>query len=247
MSLQENSKHKNMKNVKIFALGFAILSIVSCRKENTIVAGPLVDEDRLIPLYSDVHVEGDLNVMFTSDTSYLVRISAPQNLLQHIKTQVVGNELRIFESKNHVITRKKVTVYLSKKSISKIVLNGSGDITGTGLTANHFEVELKGSGDVNLSVDASTVDIDLFGSGDIDLSGTANQANLELNGSGDIDARHLPVNTATVELDGSGNLSVRANTQLTIDLEGSGDVFYWGNPPVINATVSGSGDIHNMH
>lgn len=233
-----------MKNI-VIALGVVAI-FGSCHSGVRINAGPQTEEDRTVPSFREIVVDGAMNVFITQDSSYVIRVEAPDNLMEHVKTEVNGNELKVWESHNHVIHTRPVNVFISQSVIDRIELNGSGDIEGGNIVTTDFVLALNGSGDINLDLSASMVEVDIRGSGDIDLNGTATDLSVEVNGSGDFDARNLPVSNAVVEVDGSGDISVDVSVTLDIDIEGSGDVYYWGNPPAITSNVTGSGTIYDM-
>ncbi len=218
----------------------------SCNKH--ISAGPMTTEDRVMSdSITAIQVQGSMDVFITQDTSYDVRIEAGEKLMSYISTSLQNNELVIDERANQFIKNDRVRIYVSANNLDKIYLKGSGDVNGSNLIGNHVFVRLDGSGDVNLSYSMlNSMDVDLEGSGDINISGVANDSHVELKGSGDINCKDLTVNEAHVDLDGSGDIKVYVLNELTANVSGSGDVYYWGNPPVVNSNVSGSGQVTGM-
>ena len=104
-------------------------------------------------------------------------------------------------------------------------LDGSGDISAEGLEVRRLELGLSGSGDVRLAGRADTLMVGLAGSGDVDTRGLrAQQVEIGLAGSGDVD--------------------VCALGSLALNVAGSGDVTYYGEPslPELNLTGSGEAD-----
>lgn len=88
------------------------------------------------------------------------------------------------------------------------------------------------------------LEIDLFGSGELDLGGRVLNFKTHLNGSGLIDAKELYLQNITAKLNGSGCIDVRANHSADVDLSGSGLITIYDNPPMTSFKKSGSGLIN---
>ncbi len=236
------------KNALASIFGAALLmgGLQSCNKH--ISAGPITTENRVMSdSITSIQVQGSMDVFITQDTSYDVRVEAGEKLLPYISTTLQSNKLVIDERANQYFKNDRVRVYVSANYLDQIYLKGSGDVSGSNLIGNHVFVRLDGSGDMNLSFSSiNSVDVDLEGSGDINVSGVASDSNIELKGSGDINCKSLTVNESHVDLDGSGDVKVYVIDELTANVSGSGDVYYWGNPPVVNSNVSGSGQVTGM-
>lgn len=86
--------------------------------------------------------------------------------------------------------------------------------------------------------------IDLFGSGQLDLGGKALTFKSVLDGSGLIDGTELYCQNIDVKLDGSGSIDVRANHSADVELSGSGVVTISDKPPKTSFKKSGSGLIN---
>ena len=79
-------------------------------------------------------------------------------------------------------------------------------------------------------IDAGTFEVRSNGSADLSLEGTAGRLALDLSGSGDAEVAGLNAREAQVAVSGSGDVDVRADQRLDVDVDGSGDVRYHGDP-----------------
>lgn len=210
--------------------------------------GALTTEYRDIDTsYSAVSVDGDIKLIVLQDNSFTLKVEAGENHLPYIRTRVFNDYLEIYEEKNRIKNNTSVRVYISKSFLNDITLDGSGSIDGVNLIATHPDIALNGSGDIDLQYDSLVgMDLEIDGSGNARISGAANAFNARVSGSGDIDARYLPVLTSTVDISGSGNVRVNASSYLNVNIDGSGDVFYWGNPDDVDVDISGSGQVIDM-
>lgn len=236
-----------MRTWRIAALAMIVaIAGTSCRK-HLHNAGPITTEERSVASFDKLSVDGSMEVIITQDTTYDVKVEAGERLLRYLKTDVVGSTLQINEESNRIINKRTVRVYVSASVLNDVRLDGSGTIEGTLADPGSFNVELEGSGDIDLNVDASTsTTAFLRGSGDIELTGVTPIIDLELRGSGNIDSRLMTAHTASVFLDGSGDINVFASDTLSVNIYGSGDVYYWGNPTDVNYGIDGSGSLVEM-
>jgi len=226
----------------LFGLVF-LFSMQSCIKDR-LASGDIETELREVETFDRLLLEGSMDVVITQDPDYSIKVVAGENKIRHIKTKVSGNTLRIYESNNNVQSTTQDRVYVSQSYFESISLDGSGDITGSGITADDIDLSIDGSGDIDIDLDVTDkIYFEIDGSGDILVEGSAERFDLDLSGSGSLDARHIPVSEAYIMITGSGEARVQALDLLDVHIHGSGDVYYLGNPAVMQVDIQGSGGI----
>lgn len=232
------------KSLTLLLLSAAVvLTFDSCRKFFRDSGNLVVEERALEDTYDRVSLEGSMDLYIVDDPSFDIRIEAGEHKLPHIETEVINHELVIRENHNHVIDDKQTKVFISNIVLESIDLHGSGDIEGT-LVVDDFHLDIDGSGDVDLHLgDAELVDIDVMGSGDTRLEGTAEALNVRVEGSGDTNARYLIAEDVYIHVDGSGDTRVYVTNYLHVEIDGSGDVYYWGDPEEVFIDIDGSGEV----
>jgi hypothetical protein len=123
-------------------------------------------------------------------------------------------------------------------------MRGAGDIeiVMTAPDVKHFKL----MGSQNLSIDGyrqDTMQVELAGSGDVDINGGARTLKLSIAGSGDVDAADLTLVDADVNIAGSGNAKIGPTGNADISIAGSGDVELVSHPANVKSSVVGSGSI----
>lgn len=194
-------------------------------------------------------ISGDLYLSQGNETK--VVIEAEQKILDLIRTEVAGGNLKIkFKTGRwNIRSNKHIKIYISTPDIEGIFLSGSGNITAeTQIKTEGLDFSISGSG--NIVIDdlvASDLEGRISGSGDIDLSGseTVETMEISISGSGDLFAENLKVNSVEIRISGSGTCKVFAVSELEVSVSGSGSVYYKGNP-MVNAKVSGSGKVRSL-
>ena len=237
-----------MKNLLLPLLLVSLVMVqTGCRKvlNND---GPRVTELREIDEnYEEIHLEGSIDLIVNQTEDYELKIEAGQRLMPYIKTRVFEDRLEIYEEPNNFYQEEPIRVFVSKEYLDDIYLLGSGDIDASGIIAGNSNIEVDGSGDIDIEYAAvETVTLKIDGSGDARFTGAAQQITVNIDGSGDVDARYLETSACYINVDGSGNTRVTVFEYLNVDIDGSGDVRYWGNPADVDASITGSGDLIDM-
>ncbi len=142
---------------------------------------------------------------------------------------------------------KEIKIYVTAPVFNKFSTAGSGNISGSNqvISDDNLDINVAGSGNINLNVKASDVDASIAGSGDITLAGEADLIKGSIAGSGDIKAKDLVAHKADVHIAGSGNAEVNADEELSANIAGSGDVRYAGKPKT-SSRIAGSGSVASI-
>ncbi len=214
--------------------------------------------------YDKIKVNGSMDVEMVKGKEGKITVETDDNLLDLVEIRL-ENDVLVVDMKDNssYSTRKGILVTIPVVEISSVSLNGSGDIwSKSRLHSNKLDVNLRGSGDINLDaetpildivlqgsgdiemdVKAAVVKVELDGSGDIELEGTTEKLGIRLQGSGDVESKDLVASDVDVRIQGSGDVTVTSMGKLTADVGGSGDLVYNGNPEQTKMTTSGAGEI----
>ncbi len=240
----------NLVNVKlgIIALVMALfLLTTSCERFNSIEGNNhLATEARYVESFNKISSNGEYNVYITMDTVDKVEVEAEESLMPYISTEISGQTL-VIKTRNHRNLRNNLpmNVYVRVSKINDIEISGSGRVSSDSISATSLDVDISGSGDVDLNVYTSSLDADISGSGNLTLQGTTNDSELRISGSGKISAYDLIQDNCFANISGSGNMYVTVNELLDVKISGSGTIHYSGSPQV-KTSISGSGAvIHN--
>ncbi len=207
-------------------------------------------EDRHITGFNAISVSGSFDVYLTQGATESVKVEAPENMMSHIITEVVGGELKVYNRDDRNWSgwfggnHRKMVIYIAVKGVNSIALGGSGDMYfKSGIRAGALKVRVSGSGNITGMLDCKDLEAGVSGSGDMKLNGRALNSTVRVSGSGGYDAKELVTYTTTVRVSGSGNASVNVNEKLDASVSGSGDVDYTGAVKNVNSSKSGSGSI----
>ena len=237
-----------MKNIRLALLiVLGVVTLTSCRK--VVGKGPHVTQQRSTGNFSGVElgVPGDL--YYTPSTQFLVEITAQENILDVIQTDVDGGKLKI-KVKHGVNLRshESITVKISAPDLRTLGVNGSGNLHAlVPYAPPSLDLYVNGSGDVQVAgITTSRLEAKISGSGKINVhDGDADYEDLAISGSGDINLAGVVAEEAKTSTSGSGDIRVHVTSKLDTKISGSGSVYYKGNP-IIKMNVSGSGRVTPM-
>ncbi len=203
-----------------------ILVLMSCTKTIT-GRGDTLSEDRQVPSFSGVRLEGDGELNIEQSSDQRVTVTGYGNLLPIYETFVQNDILFLkFKDEYHNIRHNNIKVSITVPVLQSLAINGSGKIMMQNfLAGNALSAMINGSGDVYIA------------------NSIYNTANLEINGSGYIHAETLKVNNAENIIHGSGSIDINCSQKLKVRIYGSGWVNYWGSPTELDTEISGNGHI----
>lgn len=198
--------------------------------------------------FNGVEVRGSIDVEVTNGAEHSIKIEADQNLIDFIEVENDGGTIKVSSRDGYNLRSDGgIKVYATAPVFEHISVAGSGDIRSTGTVkgGSKLELQIRGSGDIQMTVDAPAVETEIAGSGSARLQGTTRSFGVDINGSGDVKAFELMSETANIDIAGSGNAEVFASKQLQVEIKGAGDVAYKGSATV-NQKIMGAGNVRKV-
>ena len=195
--------------------------------------------------YHKIDVIGFMDVKLEKGTEGTITVKTDENIHEYLSIDSNNGVLKIKIKNNiNISTKKGLHITVPFIDIDNVSLTGSGDvITDDQIKSDQFEVEVTGSGDMVLDVNANGIDAKVTGSGDIKLTGSATELEIKVTGSGDFDGGSLISQNVEAYVSGSGDARVVAKKSIKARVNGSGEINYSGNPGTSDTKVMGSGDI----
>lgn len=219
-----------------------------------------VTQARKLRNFEKIAAFGSATIHYEQGTSFSVKVVAPSDVINDVKTTVSGKTLNIsieskplnlkygpFSIKGNITS--DVDVYVTSPDLVGVILSGSGTFTcDKHLDTDNLALTLKGSGDmVFKDIICDDIRTELTGSGDVRLDKVdALRSSIVLYGSGDITVNQKNVKRTDIELKGSGDITVSFSNCDTAEssLKGSGDITLKGSLKSFKKHLVGSGDYH---
>lgn len=187
-------------------------------------SGVAATQARSLPPLTSVDLTGANNVVVRVGARQSVIVHADSNLLGRVTTQVSSGSLVIGNTPGTLNARSPTFVAVSVPSLDALTVQGSGNISVTGINSPSLTVRLPGSGTIH-------------------AAGTTAQLDVAIGGSGTALLSQLIAGDATASINGSGSIVLTATHSLDASISGSGTILYAGNPTQVTKSVTGSGTI----
>lgn len=262
-----------MKYLNSFKYSFLVLCffsvLVSCENTPEFPCikgdGARITESRTVTEFTRVSLNVDADVYLHQGGTHDVSITAQENIIAEITTEIAGEVLEIHNT-TCLRQEKTIRIDVTLPTLAGLEVDGPGDVYGESpftasemdimiqgkggieLTANadKFNVELGGSGNATLDLQGDLVISKVKGTGDLHLSGAGLYHNSTVNASGNLNAFEFISDHTDLIMKGAGDANVHADSILTVDILGTGNVFYKGRPS-LNVKISGSGEVKDAN
>ncbi|HLG34608.1 MAG TPA: DUF2807 domain-containing protein [Bacteroidia bacterium] len=238
-----------MKNILYFF--FIALTLSSCKKENLFdclkSTGDKTTERRSITPFTEVEIQDNVNVIFIQDSLTYIEVTAGNNLLPLIITELRDGKLYIENHNTCNWVRDysvPIDVYVHTSSLRTLHTYGWGRITSQNtIVADTLDVNNHNTSEIELAVSATEIYCRQHACfGDNKLTGSAQYVYIYNAGNGFCDCSGLIANRATVISISTGPSYVNSCDELGTEIKSSGDIYYRGNP-AIQSTITGSGKL----
>ncbi|HUI70249.1 MAG TPA: head GIN domain-containing protein [Spirochaetia bacterium] len=200
---------------------------------------------RAVSGFDTVSLDTSGELIITQGDSEGLEIVGSSDDLPYIVTEVQGGALRISREGPGPIFSVRNTVFrLRMKDISSLEADSSGSISVRRLRADSLRIHISSSGSISIdSLTAGSLEVQISSSGSLRVAGDVDRQDVVLSSSGSYAAGALSSRTAKVVASSSGTATVRVSDSLDANVSSSGDVRYYGNPPLVNGNATSSGRI----
>ncbi|MCG8309502.1 MAG: DUF2807 domain-containing protein [Cytophagales bacterium] len=237
-----------MSNIHRLSRGAVILVFIQCfscisGKDY----GPLETEKRNISDFSEIEISHGIDVYLSMDSKESLVVEVPENLKNHLITEVKGDKLKIYFDK-FLNWHKETRVYVKAKKIDRISASGGSDLTGEHtLEGKDLELKASGGSDIKLDVHTEHLEVNISGGADVALSGKTEFLYANTSGGSDLKAFDLVAERAELEASGGSDIKVFVEEEIKAKASGGADIEYMGTPHIVDTNTSSSADIRNRN
>jgi len=196
--------------------------------------------------FNAVELQTSANVDISKGDSFVVKLSDYENIIHHLKVEVVNQHLLIrTEPATTFLRNSKASVQITLPDpLFSVIMAGRGNVTIHSAFSDLQTLKLSGGGNIVVEEDSvlSNLEVNLSGSGNITAKGVVEELTARISGSGNINFSKMKVLDAECILSGSGNMFVMVENKLKARISGSGNIHYWGDP-LLSSEIKGSGMI----
>lgn len=210
--------------------------------------GNIKSETRETSAFTKVDVSGSIDLYIRQDSVRSIKVEADENLLDHIEVTTQGETLVIRPERGfNLKPTGNIKVYVSSPVFERLEASGACDIFSENkiTSSEEIHIDLSGSCEVTLDLNAPKVTADLSGASDVNLRGETKELVVDGSGSSGIRCFELMAENVQIEISGAGNAEVFASVKLDVNVSGAADVKYKGNAEV-SQRISGAGSVKKV-
>jgi hypothetical protein len=226
--------------MKIFLpIVFLVLLMSACEIEAQVYN----DETRSLNSFSKLKVQNGIDVYLTHSNEESAKIEARGHQLKDIKTEVVGDELRISHS-SRLLRSGNIKVYLNYRNLTAIEASGGSDVKSENvIKADEFYARASGGSDLRLSIETYYMEAHVSGGSDLYLNGSTEAFSFTAGGGSDIKAENFQSKRGVVKVSGGSDANLNVTGELEVSASGGSDVNVTGNPAIRKLNNDISSDI----
>jgi len=232
------------------------------KDDTTRESGPVAGREFSLQGFTEVDVSSAIEFEISQSSEYSVKASGDEKLLERLKVDLSGEELRIglgWLGLRHC-PDGDIKVLITMPELKKLAASGAARGTARGFKSDKdFELELSGASQAEIGMEAGKASVALSGAGGASgelkaqgtgltlsgasrcqLSGTGGDTHLKSSGASRADLSQFQMKNADVLISGAGRARINVNGTLNADLSGASSLEYAGNAVVGNKSVTGA-------
>ncbi len=239
--------------IKILLLFVAIGTLTTCKKDHMLdcfkSAGKTTSQSRPVTAFSKIDLKNNVDLVIVPNSPFYVKVTAGENLVDGIITELSGNTLYIRNENRCNWMRSfsnTYTVEIGMDFPEKIDYYGSGNISCKDtIRTNEFYFDCwNGSGTINLLFNSDKTHINNnVGRADFHLEGYSGVNYIYLNDVATLDAEKLKTFYTYIRNRSTGDCRINVKEELGAEIEYVGNIYYTGKPNSINQSISGEGKL----
>lgn len=244
-----------MKTLNKILLLLLIVQLTSCINENECItgSGTKITKELAVPTFSKFTSYGNHNIVVTQGNTQKILVSGYPNIISELKRGVANGHWKMAFEDYDCYGNSDLDIQITIPNIEEANLVGTGKVTIHNFSNNNKELRLNlsGSGDFEIYENSGTEELNITIDGSGNLFAHKDFINLKnlhvaIRGSGDVNAFPLHTENANIKIIGSGHGNIYVKSLLDITIDGSGIIYYKGNP-TISQTILGSGKLINTN
>lgn len=218
----------------------------------SLVSGDPVTQNRQVPNFTKLEVEGAYHVELTQGNNIALQVVGEQEGHDDLITEVVNGTLKIHRREKKGWSwgkndNKSVKIYLTVPALSDIDVSGASKLVGKNtFKSNSLHLDLSGASHVEMALDVQKLDVDESGASSASLTGKASHQDVDLSGASSY--KSFDLNSEHADIDASGASSARLTVQqeLVAEASGASSIKYKGSPRMRNVEASGSSSVKHV-
>ena len=219
-------------------LGSCETAQIECFRASTTI----VSEDRDVKDFNGVIFNDVGDLIVSEGPTYSVNLEGPENVVELTQT-TLENGLLVISTSSCFNGDYDFVIRVTAPNLEYLALAGIGKIETVGnIEGNYLQVDIFGIGQIEANIFVDTLRTTVSGTAEIDYGGIIDHHSFNSSGDFTMNAFPLETESTTLSFSGTGESFITAYQKLVVRLQGTGNVYYQGNPE-IESEITGEGNI----
>lgn len=236
-----------MKKLQLIVLAIPAL-LAGCTSKCIEDSGVQITKVVELKSYDKINVSGTIKLILTQDSTFNVKIQADSNVVPLIRSRVSGGELELKLENGKYCGTDSVVIYAGIGELKELETNGMVRVVGDGpIYVKDLNLDLQGSSDVNLDLNASKLTSKIDGIGKLTLTGQTGTHVLKTSGNAKLEAFNFVAGVYDINIDGTGKANINVLNDLKVKTSGASEIYYKGNPKNVSEKKSGAAKLEKVN
>lgn len=205
--------------------------------------GDVRQENRPVEAFDRIDIGGNFQVYFTQEGPSKLMVSADNNLMEYILSEVVDGELRVYSTNR--LQSRNIQLDINSSDIRQIKATAGARIFGRNAITTP-QLTLLGSAGAQLELEAMVEQliVNLSAGSRATLSGAADEAEYEASAGSRVSAYDLEARSVRAKGSAGSTLEVHATESLSAEGSAGSGIYYAGTPQINELNLSAGAAIH---
>ena len=205
--------------------------------------GKVVTEIRETGSFDEIEVSRGVNVYLTQGADRKVEIKADKNLLDAIEIKVEDDVLKIYSTKR-IRKATSFKVFVTNPDFSKISsTSGSNVFSESMIKSENLVLSSTSGSNMKIDVETDKLTAKVSSGANIKLRGKTEMFQGKATSGANLMGEKFIANNSIVEASSGANLWITTTTDFEGRAGSGGNVFYFGDPKIINTKESSGGNV----
>ena len=186
--------------------------------------------------FSQIDIYGFYEVELVQGDKYAVEIDGPEDLLDDVFVNKVGQTLEINFSKNKwkmlkgIANEDKIKVFISTPKLTRLKTAGLCTLKANDLDVDDLRIELTGGSMCDLDLEGDEIEVQIDGGSILQIEGRADYLDARVSGASSLKSSDFRIKYADLNVTGVSSARVNAKEKLKVRAQGGSSIRYYANP-----------------
>ncbi|MCD0489027.1 DUF2807 domain-containing protein [Pedobacter sp. MC2016-14] len=236
-----------MKKLSILML-FVPVVFAACKSKCLEDSGIHINKDVSLKVFDEIKVSGPLKLVIKQDSSYTLQLSADSNIIDQIKTEVSGGELKISLDPGKYCGQDSIVVHAGIGELKELEVENRSQVFSSGIVhVGELKVKLSDTTALTLNLDAAQLKTEVNGKSKISLSGQTGKHEFKSKGAIELNAFNFVSGLYDLNIEGVGKSNINVLNELKVKTNGASEIYYKGSPKKIEEKKNGIGKLEKAN